>query len=92
MIMTKYPRRYIFKTAMVHQSEFTPEEFAFLDSHNVFIYTDYGTTEIEPYTLKHLNKEYAEDILNLLNRVVGEGIMDLLMFNELDMLLIVEDE
>ena len=90
--MTKYPTRYIYKTAMVCQSEFTPEEFAFLDSHNVFIYTDYGTTEIEPYTLKHLDREYAEDILNLLNRIVGEGIMDLLIFNELDMLLVVEDK
>ena len=90
--MTKYPTRYIYKTAMVCQSEFTPEEFAFLDSHNVFIYTDYGTTEIEPYTLKHLDREYAEDILNLLNRIVGEGIMYLLIFNELDMLLVVEDK
>ena len=92
MIVTKYPTRYIYKTAMVCQSEFTPEEFAFLDSHNVFIYTDYGTTEIEPYTLKHLDREYAEDILNILNRIVGEYIMDLLLKNELDMLLIVEDE
>ena len=76
---------------MVYQSEFTPEEFAFLNSHNVFIYTDYGTTEIEPYTLKHL-REHAEDILNMLNRIVGEYIMNLLLKNELDMLLIVEDE
>ena len=89
--MAKYPTRYIYKTAMVCQSEFTPEEFAFLDSHNVFIYTDYGTTEIEPYTLKHLKKEVAEDIFNVLNRVVGEGMMDLLLKNELNMLLITED-
>ena len=89
--MAKYPTRYIYKTAMVYQSEFTPEEFAFLNNYNVFIYTDYGTTEIEPYTLKHLKEDVAEDVFNVLNKVVGEGIMDLLLKNELDMLLIVED-